>query len=52
MKVIGIDIGGTAVKFALLTEMGEILETGEFPTEANKGVENLFNNIQDNKNAP
>lgn len=45
MKVIGIDIGGTAVKFALLTEMGEILETGEFPTEAGKGVENLFNNI-------
>ncbi len=45
MKVIGIDIGGTAVKYGLLTEDGEILESGEFPTEAERGVKNLFENI-------
>lgn len=45
MRVVGIDIGGTAVKYGLLTVEGVILETGEFPTEAGKGVENLFRNI-------
>lgn len=45
MKVIGIDIGGTAVKYGLLTLEGKLLETGEFPTEAEKGVENLYGNI-------
>lgn len=45
MRVVGIDIGGTAVKYGLLTDKGEILESGEFPTEAAKGVENLFENI-------
>ena len=45
MKVIGIDIGGTAVKDGLLSEKGDILESGEFPTEGKKGVDNLFINI-------
>ena len=45
MKVIGLDIGGTAVKYGFLDENGVILELGEFPTEAEKGVENLFKNI-------
>lgn len=45
MKIIGIDIGGTAVKYGLLEENGKLLEGGEFPTEAGKGIENLFNNI-------
>lgn len=45
MKVVGIDIGGTAVKYALLSEEGTLLSIGEFPTCAEKGVENLFNNI-------
>ena len=45
MKVIGIDIGGTAVKYGLLSEKGDILESGEFPTEGKKGVDNLFINI-------
>ena len=45
MKVVGLDIGGTAVKYGLLNENGVIIETGEFPTEASKGVENLFKNI-------
>lgn len=45
MKIIGIDIGGTAVKYGLLSEKGEILNSGEFPTEGKKGVDNLFVNI-------
>lgn len=45
MKIIGIDIGGTAVKYGLLTPEGKILESGEFPTEAGKGVDNLYENI-------
>lgn len=45
MKVIGIDIGGTAVKYGLLSEKGDVLESGEFPTEGKKGVDNLFINI-------
>lgn len=36
MRVIGIDIGGTAVKYGLLEEDGKLLESGEFPTEAGK----------------
>lgn len=42
MRVIGIDIGGTAVKYGLLEEDGKLLESGEFPTEAGKGIENLL----------
>ena len=45
MRVIGIDIGGTAVKYGLLEEDGKTLESGEFPTEAGKGIENLFENM-------
>lgn len=45
MKVIGIDVGGTAVKYGLLEENGKLLESGEFPTEAGKGIENLFENM-------
>ena len=45
MRVIGIDIGGTAVKYGLLEEDGKLLESGEFPTEAGKGIENLFENM-------
>ena len=31
-KYLGIDIGGTAIKYALLTENGEFLEKGDTPT--------------------
>ena len=31
-KYLGIDIGGTATKYALLNEAGEIIEKGETPT--------------------
>ena len=31
MRYLGIDIGGTAVKFGIVTEQGEILSTAEYP---------------------
>lgn len=31
MKYLGVDIGGTAVKYGIVTETGDILETGEYP---------------------
>jgi predicted NBD/HSP70 family sugar kinase len=36
-KYIGIDIGGTAIKYGLITEEGEILNRSERKTEASKG---------------
>lgn len=36
-KYIGIDIGGTAIKYGILTEQGVILERYEMATEAYKG---------------
>lgn len=45
MKIVGIDIGGTMIKYGLITLTGEILESGEVSTEADKGVENLFNKL-------
>lgn len=46
-RVIGIDIGGTAVKYGLLTVRGEILKSGEFSTDGEKGIDNLLSNIYD-----
>lgn len=37
MKILSFDIGGTAIKYGILNENGEILELKETPTEANKG---------------
>lgn len=45
MKVIGIDIGGTMIKYGLLSLEGEILESGEIATEASKGIEVLFEKL-------
>ena len=45
MKIVGIDIGGTMIKYGLITLTGEILESSEVSTEADKGVENLFNKL-------
>ena len=36
-KYISIDIGGTAIKYGILTEQGVILERYEMATEAYKG---------------
>ena len=47
MKIVGIDIGGTMIKYGLISLEGEISDGGEIPTEAEKGVENLFQKICD-----
>ncbi len=38
---LGLDIGGTTVKAALVTESGEILHKHEFPTNANAGLDDF-----------
>lgn len=45
MKIVGIDIGGTMIKYGLLTVDGQILKSGEIATEAGRGVEVLFEKI-------
>ncbi len=45
MKIVGIDIGGTMIKYGLLSLEGQILESGETATEAERGVEVLFDKI-------
>lgn len=47
MKIVGIDIGGTMIKYGLLSLEGQILESGEVATEASKGVEVLFGKLCD-----
>ncbi len=47
MKIVGIDIGGTMIKYGLVSSDGEISDSGEIPTEAEKGIENLFQKISD-----
>ncbi|EYD68666.1 N-acetylmannosamine kinase [Fusobacterium necrophorum subsp. funduliforme B35] len=41
-KIIAIDIGGTNIKYALVSSGGEILSSGNLPTEAEKGIETLL----------
>ena len=36
-KYVSIDIGGTAIKYGLVNEKGEILESSQMKTEAHKG---------------
>lgn len=45
LKIVGIDIGGTMIKYGLISVDGEISAGGEIPTEAEKGIENLFQKI-------
>ncbi|MHD0318211.1 ROK family protein [Fusobacterium sp. THCT1E2] len=45
MKVVGIDIGGTMIKYGLISLDGKISAEGEIPTEAEKGIENLLKKI-------
>ena len=43
--IIGIDIGGTEIKYGLVNEKGEILSSSSVTTEASKGVEILLEKI-------
>ena len=45
MKILAIDIGGTAIKYGLVSEDFEILESFEIPTEAHLGGPHLMQKI-------
>jgi len=44
-KIIAVDIGGTSIKYALVSSGGEILSSGNLPTEAEKGIEILLSKL-------
>ena len=45
MNILAIDIGGTMIKYGLVSSDGKILSTEEIETEAEKGLENILNKI-------
>ena len=45
MNILAIDIGGTMIKYGLVSSGGEILSTDKIETEAEKGLENILNKI-------
>ena len=45
MNILAIDIGGTMIKYGLLSSEGQILSTDKIETEAEKGLENILNKI-------
>ena len=42
---VGIDIGGTSIKYGLVTSRGEILWSSEKPTEGNSSAEKVLKNV-------
>lgn len=54
-KYLSLDVGGTNVKYGILTEKGDILFKDKFPTEKNKtsfleSIENLVNRYKVEEN--
>ena len=45
MNILGIDIGGTNIKFRLEDEAGNVVEYGLVPSEAKQGADKLIENI-------
>ena len=45
MNILAIDIGGTMIKYGLVSSDGKILSTDKIKTEAEKGLENILNKI-------
>ena len=45
MNILAIDIGGTMIKYGLVSSDGEILSTDKIKTEASKGLNNILNKI-------
>lgn len=43
---LGIDVGGTNVKYSLMSENAEILEKGEFPTPYEEGLDGLISGLK------
>ena len=46
-NIIGVDLGGTNIKTALITSKGKIIKKYETSTQANKGSKTVVNNIID-----
>jgi glucokinase len=42
---IGIDIGGTDIKFGIVNELGEVIQSSKKTTEIEKGIESLIENV-------
>mgnify|MGYP000024976680 CR=1 FL=1 len=42
MNILAIDIGGTMIKYGLVSSKGEILSTDKIKTEAEKGLDNIL----------
>jgi glucokinase len=47
---IGVDVGGTAIKCALVSPEGSVVSVSRRPTEGDKGRERMLNNISDSVN--
>ena len=45
MNILAIDIGGTMIKYGLVSFDGKILSTDKIKTEASKGLNNILNKI-------
>ena len=45
MDILAIDIGGTMIKYGLVSSDGKILSTNKIKTEASKGLNNILNKI-------
>ena len=45
MNILAIDIGGTMIKYGLVSSKGEILSTDKIKTEAEKGLDNILEKI-------
>ncbi|AWB42922.1 glucokinase [Paenibacillus sp. CAA11] len=43
---VGVDLGGTAIKVGICNEQGKLLHTYEGPTEVEKGVDTVIDNIE------
>ena len=48
MNILAIDIGGTMIKYGLVSSDGEILSTDKIETEAEKGLEYIFKRYKKN----
>ena len=46
-RIVGLDLGGTAIKGGAVTPTGEILEEGSIPTRLERGAENLLERAAD-----
>ena len=44
-NIIGVDLGGTSIKTALVSSNGKIIKKCEIPTEAEKGTKTIISNI-------